>query len=194
MTFEKNEFITIVSGLPRSGTSLMMNMLESGGMDILTDSIRTPDENNPKGYYEFERVKKLREGDNTWIGQAQGKVVKVISFLLKDLPPGFEYRIIFMRRNMEEILASQKKMLQQRGENTDIEKDRALRVSFEKHLHQTREWLKQQKGFRVYYVSYNDLLVNPDPYVEGISQFLEIPLSCERMREVIDNNLYRNRM
>lgn len=194
MDSDQHEFITIVSGLPRSGTSMMMRMLEAGGMDILTDAIRVADESNPKGYYEYERVKKLREGDTSWLSHAEGKVVKVISFLLKDLPLNQTYKIIFMQRKMEEVLSSQKKMLQRRGEVTDDGTDLTLAASFEKHLRQTQEWLKQQKDFRVYYVSYNDLLANPDSYIDAISQFLSIPLHSDRMREVIDKNLYRNRI
>src|SRR5437899_574640 len=110
--------VTIVSGLPRSGTSMMMKMLEAGGMEPLTDHVRTADEDNPKGYYEFERVKDL-EKDQTWLEDAKGRYVKVISMLLKHLPAGYTYKVIFMRRTMEEILASQRKMLVRRGESPD---------------------------------------------------------------------------
>ncbi len=107
----KAEIITVVSGLPRSGTSMMMKMIEAGGIPPLTDNIRTADKDNPKGYYEFERVKKLDKGDTDWVSDAAGKSIKVISALLKHLPPNYEYRIVFVRRNMPEILASQRKML-----------------------------------------------------------------------------------
>jgi hypothetical protein len=102
--------ITIVSGLPRSGTSLMMQMLEAGGMDILTDGIRKIDKNNPWGYYEFEKVKNLGK-DNSWLNLCNGKVVKIISILLYDLPTDRKYNVIFMKRNLQEVLASQRKML-----------------------------------------------------------------------------------
>ncbi|HZD55295.1 MAG TPA: hypothetical protein VE136_01120, partial [Anaerolineales bacterium] len=99
--------MTIVSGLPRSGTSMMMKMLEAGGVPPLTDEIRTADRDNPKGYYEFERVKKMPDGDKAWMVEARGKSVKVISALLEHLPPQYDYKVIFMRRDMNEILASQ---------------------------------------------------------------------------------------
>jgi hypothetical protein len=190
---EKKSFITVVSGLPRSGTSMMMSMLEAGGMSLLTDALRIADENNPKGYYEFERVKKLREGDTAWVSQAEGKVVKVISFLLKDLPTGYDYKIIFMQRKMEEILASQNKMLRVRGEETDAGADPALSLTFEKHLIQIREWLKNQARMSVYYVRYNDLLANPHSHLQDLQEFLDIPLQQEKMLQIIDGNLYRNR-
>ena len=110
--------ITVVSGLPRSGTSMMMKMLDAGGMEILSDEVRKADEDNPKGYYEFEKVKEL-EKDASWMGQAAGKAVKIISALLMHLPEEYSYRIIFMRRKMEEILKSQEQMLIRRDEPTD---------------------------------------------------------------------------
>jgi hypothetical protein len=101
----KRNTITIVSGLPRSGTSLMMMMLEAGGMPVLTDHIRTADADNPKGYYEFERVKAI-ERDQAWLKEADGKAVKMISALLKYLPQNYAYRIIFMRRGTTPIALS----------------------------------------------------------------------------------------
>src|SRR5262245_12295550 len=113
-----SDAITIVSGLPRSGTSMMMSMLEAGGLGALTDGIRAADEDNPKGYYEFERVKKIKQ-DTAWLADAKGRVVKMISQLLLDLPAAYQYRIIFMRRNIDEILASQKQMMVRRGTAKD---------------------------------------------------------------------------
>ena len=127
------QIITIVSGLPRSGTSMMMKMLEAGGMQVLTDHIRTADEDNPKGYYEFERVKQI-EHDQAWLPDAQGKVVKMISALLKHLPSSYTYKVIFMRRNIDEILASQKQMLIRRGEPTDVVSDEKLTELFDRHI------------------------------------------------------------
>src|ERR1043165_1737839 len=117
MMFNKRKPITVVSGLPRSGTSMMMKMLEAGGMSLLVDNLRTADDDNPAGYYEFEPVKKLSQGDFDWLEEAQGKAVKVIAALLADLPSAYTYQIIFMRRDMFEILASQNKMLLNRGED-----------------------------------------------------------------------------
>lgn len=187
------QVVTVVSGLPRSGTSMMMKMLEATGLPILTDEIRTADKDNPKGYYEFERVKQLDKGDTEWLPQAQGKVVKVISALLKHLPEEFEYRVIFMRRHMPEILASQRKMLARRGEDPDGVNDEEMSALFEKHLRSVMEWLRVRPNVTVLYVHYRDLLDNPAPSIEQINQFLGGDLDTGKMRAVIDPALYRNR-
>mgnify|MGYP001814252456 FL=1 len=118
--------INVVSGLPRSGTSLMMKMLEAGGIPPMTDNIRTADDDNPKGYYEYERVKKMPDGDVAWVKDAQGKAVKVIAALLEYLPDDYIYKVLFMRRSMDEILASQKQMLIRSGKPTDEISDEKL--------------------------------------------------------------------
>src|ERR1700730_19121643 len=107
--------VIIVSDLPRSGTSLMMQMLENGGVEVVTDNIRTADTDNPKGYYEFEKVKKIKE-DASWLPATRGKAFKMVSQLLYDLPVGEKYRIIFMERDLDEVLASQEKMLERLGQ------------------------------------------------------------------------------
>src|SRR6185369_5935200 len=118
----QTEPVIIVSGLPRSGTSMMMSMLVAGGIKAMTDSIRTADEDNPKGYFELEKVKEL-EKDHLWLSDAAGKAIKIISALLKHLPREYPYKTIFMRREMKEILASQRQMLIRRGEATDTISD-----------------------------------------------------------------------
>ncbi|RMG94746.1 MAG: sulfotransferase family protein [Chloroflexi bacterium] len=190
---QEKQVITIVSGLPRSGTSMMMKMLEAGGIPPLTDQLRTPDADNPKGYYEFERVKQLDKGDTAWLPDAVGKSVKVISALLKHLPSEYEYRVIFMRRNMKEILASQRKMLAHRGENPNDMDDEKMAMLFEKHLQTVREWLATQPNISVLYVHYNDMLADPWPYIEQINAFCGGSLNVKQMADVIDPNLYRNR-
>src|SRR5215813_2579369 len=106
--------IIVVSGLPRSGTSMMMKMLAAGGLPVLVDAIRAADDDNPNGYFEFEPVKQLADGQNEWLTEAGGKVVKIISALLEYLPKSYHYKIIFMERELKEILASQQKMLSHR--------------------------------------------------------------------------------
>lgn len=189
----KDEFITIVSGLPRSGTSMMMKMLEAGGIPPITDELREADEDNPKGYYEFERVKAMDKGDTAWIAEGRGKVVKVISALLKYLPPGEQYRVVFVRRNMSEILASQRKMLIRRGENPDKMDDEQMAMLFEKHLKQVDEWLKSQPNFRVLYVHYSDILAEPQPHINELNRFLGGNLDTVAMAAAVDPGLYRNR-
>ncbi len=195
--FSKNntdsQGIVIVSGLPRSGTSMMMKMLEAGGIPPLTDRLRTADDDNPKGYYEFERAKKLKDGDNAWLPDAQGKAVKVISALLTHLPPDYSYRVIFMVRAMPEILASQRKMLENRGEDPDKISDEEMTRLYEKHLSQVRSWMQNQPNLRYLDVNYNLLLQEPLPWVEQINQLLGNKLDIDPMMDVVDPSLYRQR-
>ena len=187
-----SEAITIVSGLPRSGTSMMMKMLEAGGLPVLTDEIRTADADNPRGYYEFERVKQI-ETDNAWLPEARGKAVKMIAALLKHLPPDYRYRVIFMQRKMEEILASQRQMLIRRGEPTDTVSDERMAALFAKHVQQVQSWLAEQHNFDVLPVDYNHVLQDPWPHVSRINDFLGGILDVERMAAVVEPGLYRQR-
>jgi len=186
------EVVTIVSGLPRSGTSMMMSMLEAGGMQVLTDNIRGADEDNPKGYYEFERVKKT-ESDPTWVEGAKGKVVKMISALLKQLPQEYTYKIVFMSRHLGEILASQRQMLIRRGEPTDAVSDEKMAEMFRKHLESVDVWVDGQKNVEVIHVSYNDVLKEPVEQVNRVNHFLAGELDAEKMVAVVDRMLYRQR-
>jgi len=188
----KSETITIVSGLPRSGTSMMMKMLEAGGLEPLTDNIRTADEDNPKGYFEFERVKQI-ENDKTWLEDARGRVVKLISALLKYLPPSYNYRIVFMRRAMPEILASQRQMLIRRGEPVDGVPDDRMAAMFNKHVAQVESWLAAQPNIAVLYVSYNDVMNDSRPRAEEINAFLGGSLKVDEMVVVVDRALYRQK-
>jgi hypothetical protein len=190
---EASKTVTVVSGLPRSGTSMMMQMLEAGGMAVLTDAIREADSDNPEGYYEFERVKMLPKGDHAWLAQAQGKAVKVIVALLEHLPPGYTYKVIFMRRRMEEVLASQRKMLVHRGEDPDKVSDEEMGRLFEGLLQRVETWLAGQPHVAVLNVDYNQLLSNPQPYIRQVNQFLGGWLDEVRMAGVVDPALYRNR-
>ena len=188
------EFITIVSGLPRSGTSMMMKMLEAGGMLPYTDNIRTADDDNPKGYYEFERVKKLPDGDTNWLPDAGGKAVKVISALLEHLPVEYNYRVLFMQRKMEEILASQKQMLIRSGQPTDRVGDEQLADMYGKHLAKVKTWLENQANMRVIYLDYNQMLVDPQKSADQVNIFLGEGLDPQAMAAVVDTSLYRQRM
>ena len=189
----RSEPIVIVSGLPRSGTSMMMKMLEAGGIPPLTDKLRTADNDNPKGYYEFERVKQMDKGDTAWMAQAQGKVVKVISALLKHLPPSYNYQVIFLRRHMSEILASQRKMLINRGEDPDKMDDAQMTMLFENHVRQVESWLAQQPNIEVLYVHYSDVMADPLTAINSMGRFLGRDLDVRAMAEVVDPDLYRNR-
>lgn len=184
--------ITIVSGLPRSGTSMMMKMLEAGGLEILTDEVRTADDDNPKGYYEFERVKQLEE-DKAWLPDAQGKGVKIITALLRHLPPDYRYKVIFMRRHMEEILASQRQMLINRGEPTDRVDDQKLASMFRRHVTQVEAWLAEQPNLETLYVHYTAVLTDPAAQAARVNEFLDRTLDERAMVEAVDRRLYRQR-
>ena len=190
---ETTQPVTVVSGLPRSGTSMLMKMLEAGGIPPLTDSIRSADDDNPKGYYEFEPVKAMDKGDTAWVSDAQGKVVKVISALLKYLPVDYQYKLIYSRRSMPEILASQRKMLIRRGEDPDKMDDEQMAELFSKHVAQVEQWLKAQPNMSVLYVQYSDILSDPQPQITRINEFLGGQLDTVQMAIVVDPNLYRNR-
>jgi len=184
--------VVVVSGLPRSGTSMMMKMLEAGGLKVVDDGIREADSDNPKGYYEFERVKQLDKGDTEWVEDAQGKVVKVISALLAHLPQGYEYRVLFMNRQMDEVLASQQKMLERRGEESQIS-DAKLAELLGRHVLKTKSWLAAQPNFSMLDLDYNAMLADPAPFTIEINHFLGGILDEQAMTAVVDPNLYRNR-
>ncbi len=188
-----NNTIIIVSGLPRSGTSMMMKMLEAGGLSPITDNLRTADEDNPKGYYEFERVKQLPKGDFGWLPDARGKVVKVIAALLPYLPTDYSYRVVFMLRAMPEVLASQRQMLIRRGEDPDKIPDELMANLFQKHLKQVDTWIASQPNVQRLDVSYNKMLEGSNAIIVRLNEFLGGELDVARMAEVIDPNLHRQR-
>ncbi len=184
-------FITIVSGLPRSGTSLMMKMLEAGGMEIVIDHIRKADVDNPQGYYEFEKVKKIKD-DSSWLKDTYGKVFKMISLLLLDLPLTESYKFIFMQRNMDEILASQTKMLKRLGREPSAD-DKKMAVYYNKHLEKVFKWIENNRNVDTLFISYNDIIQAPADGAEKINRFLGGFLDVEKMIGVVDTSLYRNR-
>lgn len=185
--------IIVVSGLPRSGTSMMMRMLAEGGLPILADELRRADEDNPKGYFELEVVRQLKEGNFGWLKEANGKVVKVISALLEYLPQEYQYKIIFMERDPKETLASQKKMLDHRGETSRLS-DEEMEQQFQNHLSAMKPWLVRQPNMEVLYVNYNALMADPKSFCDRINNFLELPLDQAHMLAVPDKQLYRNRV
>jgi hypothetical protein len=184
--------ITIVSGLPRSGTSLMMQMIQAGGIPALTDAQRAADEDNPRGYLEFEAVKKTRQ-DPSWLSSADGKVVKMVHLLLYDLPTDREYRVVFTRRNLQEVLASQRKMLQRQGKAGAAMNDEQLIKVFDGQLQKLFAWLPTQTHLRVLEVAYNDVMTDARPVVRRINEFLGGHLDEPAMLAAVDPSLYRNR-
>ena len=189
---ENHEFITVVSGLPRSGTSLMMQMLRTGGLTCLTDELREADISNPKGYFEFEKVKGLR-ADNSWLPEAKGKVIKIISHLLSCLPPELNYKTIFMERDLGEVLASQRKMLANQGRGEENLSDERLGQIFAQQLRQVRKMLAD-RHISTLFLGYKDVLEDPVEISTQLRAFLGNNLDQQAMRDVVDHNLYRQRL
>jgi Sulfotransferase domain len=187
-----NDDVTIVSGLPRTGTSLMMQMLHAGGIPALTDRARESDEDNPRGYFELEAVKRTGK-DPSWLADAGGRVVKMVHLLLYDLPDDNAYRVVFMRRELVEVVRSQGVMLERRGTEGARLSDEQLIRAFEGQLAKVQRWLDEQPNFSVHYVNYNQLMTDPRPCVEAINAFLGGGLAVEPMLASIDPSLYRQR-
>jgi hypothetical protein len=182
--------IIIVSGLPRSGTSLMMQMLHAGGVEVMTDGERAADADNPRGYFEFERVKQTKR-DPSWVPGARGKAVKMISQLLYDLPAGERYRVLFMERGLDEVLRSQEKMLERLGRPAPPREK--IAGAFTAHLEKLHEWLARQGHMAVHAVSYVRLVEAPREEAGRVAGLLGRGLDVERMSASVDPSLYRNR-
>jgi hypothetical protein len=172
---------------------MAMKMLAAGGMETIVDNIRTADEDNPKGYFEDERVKELAEmEDKGWIRAARGKVIKVVSSLLQYLPNDNFYQVVFMRRNLQEVLASQAKMLDRRGEENTTEDEDMIRM-YESHLEKVRFQLRFRDWFDVLYLDFKEVIADPEKAANQINDFLGGHLDVEAMATQVDPNLYRNR-
>lgn len=169
-----------------------MKMLEAGGIEPIQDGIRKSDTDNPRGYYEFERVKQLDKGDTDWLPKAQGKSVKVISALLQHLPDEYEYRILFMRRNLDEVLASQSKMLVHRDEEKTVS-DEKMKQLYRQHLQQIESLIRRQSNMQLYDVPYHVLVNEPMSHLPSINTFLDGRLGVLAAAKVVDPALYRNR-
>ena len=184
--------IYVVSGLPRSGTSMAMALLQAGGMPIFSDGIRQADLDNPNGYFEYAGVGSLRS-DSSWVYESADKAVKVVSPLLRFLPSDLHYRIVFMRRDVREVALSQEEMLRRRerdvpGNTSEIE--RIMRA----HLVQIETWLSQQKNMSVCYMDYGWVIDNPAAASEKLVQVAELKGLPIEMAEVVDKRLYRQRV
>ncbi|WP_226992324.1 sulfotransferase domain-containing protein [Desulfatibacillum aliphaticivorans] len=187
----KNEPIIIVSGLPRSGTSLVMQMLEQGGVEAVTDNVRKPDRDNPRGYYELQKTLSL-EDDNSWLHEMRGKAVKVVSPLLYDLLFTEKFKVLFVQRDIREILASQAAML---GEGLEDESpDAEMAAAFQKHLAVVLDWLNRQSNMEVLTINYMGLIAAPAEGARIINEFLGGGLDEPAMARAVDPTLYRRRL
>lgn len=187
-TFYENQ-IVIVSGLPRSGTSLMMQMMDKGGVSTLVDNKRIADNSNPKGYYEYEPVMSLHK-DNSWMQLAQNKSLKVVAPLLKFLPGELRYKIIFMNRDINEVVKSQQKMIGKDPETLPIQ----LINAFHNQLEVVNSWKNKEPGVEMIYVNYTDVLNNPNEVIKNLQSFIGVDLNTQEMEKCIDKSLYRNKI
>ncbi len=176
---------------------MLMRMLEAGGVEAFTDAARAPDEDNPLGYYEHTRVKNLaRDPDKSWLAAAHGRSIKIISFLLPQMPPDLRYQVVFVERDLAEVLASQNAMLRRRGERAgDEADDRRMAVAFENHLREVKEWLGRQGNLQTLFLNHRRILEAPAAEAARIARFLsEWRLDVDRMAGVVDRRLHRNRL
>jgi hypothetical protein len=188
----EKSFITIVAGLPRSGTSMMMQAIEAGGIPALTDGIREKDVDNPKGYYEFEAVKKTK-ADASWVSEAEGKVVKMVYSLLYDLPDDHAYRVVFLQREMKEVLASQRKMLERTGEKGASIGDEKLSELFKAQLDKFHKWIADKDNFSIVLIDYKNMIKFPAEQAEKVDELLGNILDKDGFVSAVDPSLYRNR-
>jgi hypothetical protein len=174
---------------------MMMKMLEAGGVPVWLDGIRAADDQNPRGYYELERIKELDKGlDKAWVREGRGRAVKVISSLLQHLPTTNNYRVVFIQRDLREVLTSQAKMLVQRHEDGGTADDETLRKYYETHLRKVKWLLSREPAFTALDVNYSQILADARPVVERVNAFVGGGLDVAAMTGVVDAQLYRNRL
>jgi hypothetical protein len=172
---------------------MAMKMLEAGGLEMVVDGLRAADEDNPKGYFEDERVKALAETlDKSWLRDARGKAIKIISYLLHHLPGENNYRVVFVRRDLREVLASQAKMLERRGETSETADEKMIEI-YQNHLWRVDYLFRHAPHLERLEVPYAGVVADPRREAERIDAFLGGRLDVERMVGAVDPTLYRNR-
>jgi hypothetical protein len=171
---------------------MMMRMLEAGGIPPLTDGLRQADADNPNGYYEWERAKRVKE-DRSWLRDARGKAVKMVYLLLYDLPADYEYRVLFMERTLQEVIASQHTMLRRQGKHGHVMDAAELQRVYVAHLHRVKSWLGAQPSFKVRYCDYGQIVRDPAAAAKDIATFLGRFLDTKAMSQVCEPTLYRQR-
>ncbi len=186
------ECLVVVTGLPRSGTSMLMQMLAAGGIGILSDGLREPDEDNPRGYLEFEPVKNLLK-DSKWLFEGRGKAVKIIAPLLAALPLGLPCRVILSERDLDEVLDSQDRMLARRNRTPAAtpERRRMLKDEYARTLGRVKAMLAQRPRTQSLVIDHREALSNPAIAAEELNEFLGGELDAAKMAAAIDATLER---
>lgn len=172
---------------------MMMNMLKAGGLPILSDGIRKADQDNPQGYFEFEPAKRLREGNDSWLADARGKAVKLISELLFHLPETYTYQVIFIQRDLSEVLASQAQMLRNLSKNPNDVEDAQFMQIMKKHSAKVRSWINASSKSDCMYLEYSVVIEKPLNEAARVNSFLQENLDVEAMAQIVDPALYRQR-
>ena len=184
--------ITVVSGLPRSGTSMMMQILHAGGLEPVTDNVRLADASNSKGYYEHEAVKALSKGNYECLRNAQGRAIKIISSLLKHLPCDHHYKVIFMQRDIDDVIESQDRMLLSLNKPLNSQDNKKIKKLYAQHLNNITSWLSQQDNIDVLYVNYTEVLNKPVNHIDLITEFTHIKADSKPMIDCIDKHMCHN--
>jgi tetratricopeptide (TPR) repeat protein len=194
------ESLVIVSGLPRSGTSMVMQMLAAGGLAVLSDGLRTPDEDNPRGYLEYEPVKDLFKSSE-WLKDARGKAIKIVAPLLGAVPSGIPCRVILIERDFDEILDSQAKMIERRSsaingtakEMDTLDRRELLKSEYSRTISRTKRWLGRRPGTTYLILDRSSVLNRAEAAALSIAEFLGAKLDTERMSAAVEVGLHRNR-
>lgn len=192
MTPPAPPFVTVVSGAPRSGTSLMMQMLGAGGLELVTDDVRRADRDNPRGYFELEAARRLPQ-DAAWLERAVGRAVKVVHVLVPRLPLAREYRVLLMRRDLREVVASQREMLERSGHVPGGPSDERLVQIYAAQIEEVVRWASACSGVTLIGVDYNRLVRDPLGAAREVCAFLDCGLDAEDMAAAVIPALYRHR-
>jgi predicted AlkP superfamily phosphohydrolase/phosphomutase/Flp pilus assembly protein TadD len=189
---DRSRVITVVAGLPRSGTSMMMQVLAAAGLAPFTDEKRLPDEDNPHGYFEHERAMRLHE-DPSWLAEARGKAVKIVAQLVPYLPPGEQYRVIFMHRDLREVVASQRVMLERLGRKGAGLSEEALKSVFTRQWVRVQTWLRHRPQIPVLAIHYAAALADPAGTAEHLAGFVGVPFDRCAAAAAVDPSLRRQK-
>ena len=187
-----SDHVTIVSGFPRSGTSMMMQILQAGGMPVLCDDISRANEHNPRGYLEYSKTRTIVK-DSSWIKDAKGMAIKVMAVHLRFIPPEHNYRVIFMRRNVDEIIFSREIMSRKSGRSIAIGVPEFNPEWYNRILNRCSEWMLSQNNIVTYYCDYNDMISNTKEGIDRLNDFLIPNLDTNAMISAVDPKLYRQR-
>ncbi len=182
--------VVIVAGLPRSGTSMLMQLVHAGGLLALTDGRRLADSDNPRGYFEFEQATRIST-DASWLPLARGKVVKLALPLVRWLPPGEAYWLIIIERDVRQVIASQRRMLDRLGRGGAVLSEPALAAEYARQREQVRQWVDSRTDVAVLSVRYDQVLADPRRVAAQVAEFVGRPFDVAAAAAAVDPSLQR---